>query len=364
MVRSNDDEAGTVTQDDGTHEDSGDEEEEDSLSDNPEIPNNVALREQSKATLRMARRSGLLSRYPREVNSSMVDQRSAGEIDLTLDNANNDGAVVAHPSIPERVGDAVESSHSEPPPIFIDRAINPFLASAPAAIRKMSSNEWPIPFTISKKDTKEAAKLRSINEMLTKAKTLGEEFYTVALTNHKDFSRIIKEGGSAVAEDRKTIKQLEKDLKKEQSGRAADQIVLNEHKFTTKLNEEKIRNLEETKNEMSTRIKRYETKIDDLEKSLRKAIEKGGKPSADDSVDAHLQKKRIDLELHNMKQMSTAALKDKAAKKKKISKRDRMKEASSLSLAIGGGDSSFTGRLGTSLDSGSDSDYSVSKDNH
>ena len=79
MVRSNDDEAGTVTQDDGTLEDSRNEEEEDSLSDNPEIPDNVALRELSKANLRMARRTGLLSRYPRVVNSSTVDQRSAGE---------------------------------------------------------------------------------------------------------------------------------------------------------------------------------------------------------------------------------------------------------------------------------------------
>ena len=79
MVRSNDDEAGTVTQDDGTLEDSRNEEEEDSLSDNPEIPDNVALRELSKANLRMARRTGLSSRYPRVVNSSTVDQRSAGE---------------------------------------------------------------------------------------------------------------------------------------------------------------------------------------------------------------------------------------------------------------------------------------------
>ena len=79
MVRSNDDEAGTVTQDDGTLEDSRNEEEEDSLSDNPEIPDNVALRELSKANLRMARRTGLLSRYPRVVNSSTVDQRSASE---------------------------------------------------------------------------------------------------------------------------------------------------------------------------------------------------------------------------------------------------------------------------------------------
>ncbi len=334
MVRSNDDEAGTVTQDDGTLEDSRNEEEEDSLSDNSEIPDNVALRELSKANLRMARRTGLLPRYPRVVNSSTVDQRSAGDIDLMLENADNEGTVVAHPSIPEHVGGAVESSHSShsEPPISTDRAVNPFLASAPVAIRKMSSNEWPTPFTILKKhDAKEAAKLRSINEMLTKAKTLGEEFYTVALTNHKDFSRIIKEGGSAVAEDRKMIKQLEKDLKKEQSGRAAEQKVLAELNFTTKLSEEKIRNLEETKNETSTRIRGYETKIDDLEKSLRKAVEKGGKPSADDSVDAHLQKKKIDLELHNLKQISTAALKDKAAKKKKISKRDRMKEASSLS---------------------------------
>ena len=113
MVRSNDDEAGTVTQDDGTLEDSRDKEEEDSLSDNSEIPNNVALRELSKANLRMARRTGLLPRYPRVVNSSTVDQRSAGDIDLMLENADNEGTVVAHPSIPEHVGDAVESSHSE-----------------------------------------------------------------------------------------------------------------------------------------------------------------------------------------------------------------------------------------------------------
>jgi hypothetical protein len=58
MVRSNDEEAGAVTQDDSTLEDGRNEEEEDSLSDNPEIPNNVALREQSKATIRMARRTG------------------------------------------------------------------------------------------------------------------------------------------------------------------------------------------------------------------------------------------------------------------------------------------------------------------
>jgi len=80
--------------------------------------------------------------------------------------------------------------------------------------------------------------------MLTKAKTLGEEFYTAALKMHKDFSRIIKEGASAVAKDRKAIKQLEKDLKKEQSGRAAELIVLAELNFTTKPKEEKIRNLE------------------------------------------------------------------------------------------------------------------------
>lgn len=361
MVRSNDEEAGTVTQDDGTLEDSRDEEDQDSLSDGPEIPNNLALRAQSKANIRMVRRSGLLPGYPRVDNSSTADQRSAEEIDSTLNEADNEGAVVAHPPIPEHVGDAVESSHSEPP-ISTDRAINPFLASAPAAIRKVLSNEWPTPLTILKKhDAKEAAKLRSINEVLMKAKTLGEEFYTAAVKMHKDFSRIIKEGASAVAEDRKTIKQLEKDLKKEQSSRAAEQMVLAEHNFTTKLNEEKIRNLEETKNESSTRIKRYEAKIDDLEKSLRKAVEKGGKPSADDSVDAHLQKKKIDLELYHLKQRSTAALKDKAAKKRKNGKCDRMKEAASLSLAVGGGDSSFTGRLGSSFNSGSESDYSVSK---
>ena len=309
----------------------------------------------------MVRRSGLLSGYPR-VDSSTVDQRSAGEIDLTLENANNEGAMVAHPSIPEHVGVAVESTHSEPTPTSTDRAINPFLASAPAAVRKVTSSEWPTPVPISKKlDSKEAAKLRNINEMLTKAKNLGEEMYTVAMKNHKDFSNILKQGALALAEDRKMIKQLEKDLKKEQSNRAAEQSALSEIKFNAKLNEEKIRILEETKNEMSTRIRRYETKIDDLEKSLRKAAEKGGKPSADDSVDAHLQKKKIDLELHNLKQKSTAALKDKAAKKKKIGKRDRMKEAASLSLAIGGGDSSFTGRLGGYFESDSESDYSVSK---
>ena len=92
-----------------------------------------------------------------------MDQRSAGDVDLTLDDANDEGAVVAHPSIPEHIGDAVESSHSEPPPISTDRAINPFLASAPAAVRKVLSSEWPTPLTIPKKqDAKEAAKLRSI----------------------------------------------------------------------------------------------------------------------------------------------------------------------------------------------------------
>ena len=57
-----------------------------------------------------------------------------------------------------------------------------------------------------------------------------------------------------MTEDRKTIKQLEKDLKKEQSTRAAEQSALSEIKFNAKLNEEKIRALEETKNENSTRI--------------------------------------------------------------------------------------------------------------
>ena len=96
-----------------------------------------------------------------------MDQRSAGDIDLMLENAYNEGTVVAHPSIPEHVGDAVESSHSEPPPISIDRAINPFLASAPAAIRKVSSSEWPTPLTILKKhDAKEAAKLRDWKKMV------------------------------------------------------------------------------------------------------------------------------------------------------------------------------------------------------
>ena len=135
--------------------------------------------------------------------------------------------------------------------------------------------------------------------MLTKAKTLGEEMYTVAVKIHKDFSSILKLGALALAEDRKTIKQLEKDMK--QSRRAAEQIVLNELKFKAQLNEEKIRNLEETKNESSTRIRRYETKIDELEKALRKAHEKGVKLSADDSVDAHFQKKKIDFDLFNLK---------------------------------------------------------------
>ena len=111
MVRSNNDEAGTVTHDDGTLEDSRDEEDQDSLSDNSEIPNNLALREQSKATIRMARMSGLLSGYPRVVNPSTVDQRSAGEVDLTLDNTNNKGAVVAHPSIPESKSQIRKRSH-------------------------------------------------------------------------------------------------------------------------------------------------------------------------------------------------------------------------------------------------------------
>jgi len=100
---------------------------------------------------------------------------------------------------------------------------------------------------------------------------------------------------------------------------------------------------------------KLKTKIDNLEKSLRKAIEKGGKPSADDLVDAHLQKKKIDFELYNLK------LKDKAVKKRKNGKRDRMKEAASLSLAIGGVIHPLTSRLGGSFESDSESDYSVSK---
>jgi hypothetical protein len=361
MVRPDDEETGNVTQDD-TLEHSRDGSERDSLSDSSEIPSDIALRAQSKANIRMARKSGLLPGYPRRVvPSSTVNQGDIEGIDLILGDGNNEALLVAHPHIQEHVMDVVESTHSEPTPTSTDRAINPFLASAPAAIRKVASNEWPTLVPISKKlDAKEAAKLRNINEMLTKAKNLGEEMYNVAVKNHKDFSSILKQGAIALAEDRKTVKQLEKDLKKEQSNRAAEQSALSEIKFNAKLNEEKIRTLEETKNENSTKIKKYETKIDELEKSFRKAHEKGAKPSADDMVEVHRKKKTIDLQANILKQQSNVTLKDKTQRKRKRDKRSRMDEAATLSI-LGGGGSTFTGRLGGSFENDSESDYSVSK---
>lgn len=363
MVRSNDEETGTVTQDDDTLEDGHSESEEDSLSDNPEVPNDIALRARSKANLRMARKSGLLPGYPRRVDASFtVNQGGIEGIDLTLGDGNNEGGVVAHPHNLEHVGgDAVESTHSEPTPTSTDRAINPFLASAPSAVRKVASCEWPTLLPIPKKlDAKEAAKLRNINEMLTKAKNLGEEMYIAAMKNHKDFSSLLKQGALALTEDRKTIKQLEKDLKKEQSTRAAEQSALSEIKFNAKLNEEKIRALEETKNENSTRIKKYEARIEEFEKSFRKAHEKGAKPSAVDMVEAHREKKSIDLQANMLKQQYNASLKKKTERKRKEDKRSRMEEAANLSI-LGGGDSTFTGRLGGSFQHDSESDYSVSK---
>jgi hypothetical protein len=101
---------------------------------------------------------------------------------------------------------------------LIDPAINQFLSSAPPEVAKFVSSEWPTALLVSKKlDAKEQEKLRGVNKMLTKAKTLGECIHAVAVKIHKDLTVIVKNGAAALIEARKVGKQLEQELKKEQN---------------------------------------------------------------------------------------------------------------------------------------------------
>jgi hypothetical protein len=175
-----------------------------------------------------------------------------------------------------------------------------------------------------------------------KAVEMGKRIYSKANEDHMTFSRIIKQGATALNVARREKAKAEVNLKKSWDAAAAapDCSILQIQKDHA---DEKIEELKEMKVKYEKKIEKLEKKIEELEKKVEKAKTSSTDTTGDAVVEAHRRKKIIDQEAYERKLEADERREDKKEAKKMRAKSRRYGETETLYRSGGSFNSRFSG---------------------